>query len=439
MAQCILKIPKMGESVAEASIQKWLKKENDFIKKDEPFIEISTDKVDSEIPSPFEGVLKKIVKKEGDVVQINEMIGIIEVEGDQAQVEDSIELSSIKNTPIVKPTSHSLNKVTEFFGQSRNRKLRSNNKLISPLVMRIMREHGIHANELTLIEGTGSDGRITGADIKNYINNRDKYEQKFDPFEVEASTHSVKKKTSTNENLIEEGDIDVPFDKMRSLIAKHMKDSKSVSAHCTSFTEVDVTHLVSWRDEVKNLYKAKYNDNLTYTHLFMLLIVNSLQSFPKLNSWSSPNGFVQKKQINLGFATLLPNDLLIVPNIKNIGTMNLHGIVESVSKISQAARENKLSPEDIQKGTFTMSNTGIFGSLMGTPIINQPQVAIMSLGEILKTPAVVERNGEDIIEVRKKMILSLSYDHRIIDGAYAASFLKNYKQSIEQFKPPIEF
>ncbi|MFY7861523.1 MAG: 2-oxo acid dehydrogenase subunit E2, partial [Chitinophagales bacterium] len=252
--------------------------------------------------------------------------------------------------------------------------------------------------------------------------------------ECNISVAEEKRDLPNKTKNLEAGDTYVEFDRMRGIIARLMSESKSKSAHCTSFSEVDVTSLVTWRDQIKDAYQAKYASKVTYTHLLMFLIIESLRAFPKINAHSSEEGYILKSNINLGFATALPDGNLIVPNIKGIQDLSFQKIVEQVGKIGQEAKLSNLKPDDIQNGSFTMSNTGIFGSLMGTPIINQPQVAIMSLGEIIKTPAVVERNGQDYIEVRKKMILSLSYDHRIIDGAYAASFLTNYKKRIENFK-----
>ncbi len=420
-----LSIPRMGESVSEAQIIKWLKAEGDTIARDEIYIEVSTDKVDSEIPSPFHCILKKILKKEGETVRIGEPIAEIELKGAQ-QIENATEDSKNMTQPQVEISTKKTLPITKIENKA--------NQKLSPLVRKILTKNGIPISEVVNILGSGNEGRITQEDAKSYINNRAHF--------IENQTVSDSRHILTAEKIelpskskeMEAGDTYIRFDRMRGLIAKLMLESKAKSAHCTSFSEVDVTALVTWRDEIKDAFFTKHSAKITYTHLFMYLITDSLKAFPKINAHSSDDGYILKSNINLGFATALPDGNLIVPNIKGIQDLSLQKIVELVGIIGQNAKQSNLKPDDVHNGSFTMSNTGIFGSLMGTPIINQPQVAIMSLGEIIKTPAVVERNGQDVIEVRKKMILSLSYDHRIIDGAYAASFLTNYKKQIEDFK-----
>ena len=416
-----LSIPKMGESVSEATIIQWLKKEGDIIKKDEPFVEVSTDKVDSEIPSPFECKLLKIHFPKDSVVAVNQSIAEVEVYGNI--IEDmpvKKEENTVANTSLPK-------------SEAKQRISIANTHNLSPLVKKLLIENDITEQEVGNIIATGLEGRITKQDALSYIQNRAHFNEKRTFVSKEVPQTQSNQVVDEKPNL-EEGDEYVPFDRMRALIAKHMVQSKQISAHCTSFSEIDVTDLVVYRDQNKDDFFEKNKLKLTYTHLFMKCTIDALKVYPKLNAHNTPKGYVLKKQINLGFATALPDGNLIVPCIKKTEDMSLVQIVDGVNKIASLAKSSNLKPEDIQGGTFTVSNTGIFGSLMGTPIINQPQVAIMSLGEILKTPAVMEIDGEDKIVVRKKMIASLSYDHRIIDGAYAASFLKLLKEYIENYK-----
>ena len=416
-----LSIPKMGESVSEATIIQWLKKEGDMVKKDEPFVEVSTDKVDSEIPSPFECKILKIHFQKDAVVAVNQAIAEVEVYGE-------VLLENASKTAVLPTSSPVLQKSV-----SKPNLSIANTHNLSPLVKKILIENDITEQEIGHIIATGLEGRITKQDAWLYIKNRTHFNEKraFESVEIPQNITETKL-----ENLpeMDEGDEYVPFDRMRALIAKHMVQSKQISAHCTSFSEIDVTDLVALRDKTKDQFFDEHKLKLTYTHLFMKCTIEALKAFPKLNAHNTTKGYILKKNINLGFATALPDGNLIVPCIKNTEEMSIVQIVDGVNKIASLAKNSNLKPEDIQGGTFTVSNTGIFGSLMGTPIINQPQVAIMSLGEILKTPAVIELEGEDKIVVRKKMIASLSYDHRIIDGAYAASFLKLLKEKIEKFE-----
>ncbi len=415
-----LSIPKMGESVSEATIIQWLKKEGDIVKKDEPFVEVSTDKVDSEIPSPFECKIIKIHFQKDDIVAVNQPIAEVEVFG-ELLVENASKTEVLQTiTPVsIKSTSKPSTSIINLHN-------------LSPLVKKILIEHDVTEQEIGNIIATGLEGRITKQDAWLYVSNRAHFNEKRQVESLEEPQNNFEVKS---ENLpeIDEGDEYVPFDRMRALIAKHMVQSKQISAHCTSFSEIDVTDLVIYRDNIKDKFLEENNLKITYTHLFMKCTIDALKAFPKLNAHNSSKGYILKKNINLGFATALPDGNLIVPCIKNTQDMSIVQIVDGVNKIAALAKNSNLKPEDIQGGTFTVSNTGIFGSLMGTPIINQPQVAIMSLGEILKTPAVIDLDGEDKIVVRKKMIASLSYDHRIIDGAYAASFLKFLKEKIEKY------
>lgn len=421
-----LSIPKMGESVSEAQIIRWLKNEGDIIQRDEIYIEVSTDKVDSEIPSPYACILKKIIKKEGETVSVGEPIAEIETinKTDNSTILKEVKRIQDNEKPII------------TLEDKIQKHQRSSSKLkLSPLVKKILAKNQIPFEELENMSGSGTEGRMTKMDIDSYIKNRAHYIENNTVISLTPSKELVTNKENSflQEAPLESGDQKVEFDRMRSMIAQYMLQSREKSAHCTTFIEVDVTDLVQWRDQNKDWFLEKYKTKMTYTHLFMYLAIDALKAFPKINAHSTQNGYILKKSINLGFAAALPDGNLIVPNVKGIDQLGFQELVERVNLLATAAKTNKLKPDDIQNGTFTMSNTGIFGSLMGTPIINQPQLAIMSLGEIIKTPSVIEKGGLDVIEVRKKMILSLSYDHRIIDGAYASGFLSRIRQNIESF------
>ncbi|MFT4568032.1 MAG: 2-oxoglutarate dehydrogenase E2 component (dihydrolipoamide succinyltransferase), partial [Saprospiraceae bacterium] len=403
-------LPKLGESVAEATILKWLKKIGDPIQMDENLAEVATDKVDTDLPSEYKGVLHSILVKEGEVAQVGATIATIEVAGDatikiEKDEHRSEKTSDFGNQEQLIKSAKSVNQVVKG-----NRILQNATSLfLTPVVRNIAAEAGLTADELLRIKPTGSNStRITKKDILNYLH---------PPVQKPLAAHDAKRKLA-----IEPEDQVVPLSRMRKLIADHMSTSVQTAAHVTSWSEVDVTEIVTWRQAHKEDFIEEHGVKLTYTHLFMQEIVETLKAFPKLNAWlNGGEELIIKNKINLGFATATPNDNLIVPNLKDASALGLVGIVKGVNELGSAAKNGKLKPRDIEETTFTISNTGAYGSLMGTPILSLPQVGILALGEIVSKPSVIMVDGDEIIAIRKLMYLSLSYDHRIIDGAYGSN------------------
>lgn len=425
-----LSIPKMGESVSEATIVNWLKKVGDIIEKDQPFIEVSTDKVESEIPAPFKCKILSIQYQKDETVPVN--IPIAEVEVLDDFVPNKSEEVNKKVSSFIENKGVVTQKTKTNFAKTEMQSAVNHIHKLSPLVKKMAIENEITEADLNYINGSGIEGRITKDDLLYFIKNKELFRSQF-PKNIQSEPVFENQDESAPKGIEEQDEI-VVFDRMRGMIAKHMLDSKRNSPHCTSFSEIDVTKIVEFRDLNKDLFIKENNIKITYTHFFMKLVIDALITFPKLNAHNYSKGYVIKKNVHLGFATALPDGNLIVPVIKNSQTLDLVSLAKKVNEIAEKAKQFNLQPEDIQGGTFTVSNTGIFGSLMGTPIINQPQVAILSLGEIIKKPSVVETENGDRIEIRKKMFASLSYDHRIIDGSYAASFLKKLKNLIENYQ-----
>ncbi|MGZ3865098.1 MAG: dihydrolipoamide acetyltransferase family protein [Bacteroidia bacterium] len=433
MAQQELIMPKMGESVAEATIIKWVKNEGDKIKIDETVLEIATDKVDSEIPSPFEGVLVKKLFKEGDVVQVGKAIAVISsdvnatVETPKTQAPAKQEAASVKQEVAVKEvgTTHAKQDFSEA------------NRFYSPLVKNIAKQENISLQELEVIAGTGKDGRVTKTDILNYLPNRGKASetkvaektQQNGSHQQQASTINVAKPAVASMA----GDEIIEMDRMRKLIADHMVMSKHVSPHVTSFVEADVTNMVIWRDKIKGAFEKREGEKMTFTPLFVEAVAKAIKDYPMINVSVDGQNIIKRKNINIGMAAALPTGNLIVPVIKNADERNLVGLTKSVNDLANRARANKLQPDDIQGGTFTLTNVGGFGNVMGTPIINQPQVAILATGTIKKKPAVIETPQGDMIAIRHMMFLSLSYDHRVVDGSLGGSFLRRVADYMENF------
>ncbi len=443
MAQFDLVMPKMGESVAEATIIKWVKNEGDKIAIDENVLEIATDKVDSEIPSPFEGTLIKKLFKEGDVVQVGTTIAVISSDADGAvnvpatsspQVTETIKSTA---TPVTLQNNN--NAVLADYSKS--------DRFYSPLVKNIAKQEGISVQELEAITGTGKDGRVTKADILSYIPNKGKTIELPKPESREVNPQAVK--TSQNGNTttgsstgitinkpavsLMGGDEIIEMDRMRKLIADHMVMSKHVSPHVTSFVEADVTNIVQWRDKIKSSFEKREGEKITFTPVFIEAVVKAIKDFPMINVSVDGHNIIKRKSINIGMAAALPSGNLIVPVIKNADEKNLVGLTKSVNDLATRARANKLSPDEIQGGTFTLTNVGGFGNVMGTPIINQPQVAILATGSIKKKPAVIETPQGDLIGIRHLMFLSLSYDHRVVDGSLGGSFLRRVADYLENF------
>jgi len=436
MAKFELKLPKMGESVAEATITSWLKEVGDTVELDEAIVEIATDKVDSEVPSEVEGTLVEILFEKDAIVAVGQTIAVIEIIGGEetsnqsfeekvevvehvAEIEQTIEAASeIKKSPITK-TSDS-------------------GKFFSPLVRKIAETEGLSMEELDMLSGTGKDGRVTKNDILSYIEDRNNLQ----PVKV-TNTETIPLDTS---NFVKSASISVngedeiiEMTRMGKLVSKHMVASVQTSAHVQSFIEIDVTNIVKWRAKVKDAYFTREGEKLTFTPILMHAVAATIKKFPMINIAVQGDTIIKKKNINLGMAAALPDGNLIVPVIKNADQLNLVGMTRQVNDLASRARNNQLKPDEIQNGTYTVTNVGSFGSVMGTPIINQPQVAILALGAIRKVPAVIETSEGDFIGIRQKMFVSHSYDHRVINGALGGMFIKTLKETLEAWDINQEF
>ncbi len=441
MAQFELTMPKMGESVAEATIIKWTKNEGDLVKLDETILEIATDKVDSEIPSPFEGTLIKKLFNENDVVQVGAVIAIISSDASASATE-----TPKTATPIAE-TKTPISSTPAMTVSSEPVDFKNSDKFYSPLVKSIAKEEGISLSELDAIKGTGQDGRVTKSDILAYLPNRNKtVNTPIQTTEVKATTAAPANKSAMgvpdNTVLVQRpavsigaGDEIIEMDRMRKIIADNMVMSKHVSPHVTSFVEADVTNLVQWRDKIKKDFEKREGEKLTFTPLFVECVAKAIKDFPMINVSVDQTGtkIIKRKNINIGMAAALPTGNLIVPVIKNADQKNLVGLTKDVNDLATRARANKLAPDEIQGGTFTLTNVGGFGNVMGTPIILQPQVAILAVGTIKKKPAVIETPQGDVIAIRHFMFLSLSYDHRVVDGSLGGTFLRKVADYMEQW------
>jgi len=433
MAKFELKLPKMGESVAEATVTNWLKKVGDKIEMDEAVLEIATDKVDSEVPSEVAGTLVEILFNVDDVVQVGQTIAIIETENEG---EVSSQEQNVAETVAAVEETIQIAKEAVSTPQTIVADYSTSEKFFSPLVKNIAAAEGISLQELESIEGSGASGRVNKEDILNYIKNRGTKQtiltQVATSKEVEK-TPVVKSSVSTTVApvSVNGGDEIVEMDRMRKLISKYMVESVQTSAHVQSFIEVDVTNIVKWRDKVKNSFEKREGEKLTFTPIFMEVVAKALKDFPGMNISVDGDYIIKKKNINLGMAAALPNGNLIVPVIKNADQLNLVGMAKTVNDLANRARTGKLKPDDTQGGTYTVTNVGTFGSVFGTPIINQPQVGILALGAIRKVPAVIETPEGDFIGIRQKMFLSHSYDHRVVDGALGGSFVKRVAEYLE--------
>ena len=423
----------MGESVAEATITNWLKKVGDPIDADEAILEIATDKVDSEVPSEVAGVLTEVLFQINDIVKVGQTIAIIETQSESGSDEPNAEILAevVKSIEIAKETVASTAVVFEKTDNN------SSDKFYSPLVKNIASAEGITAAELDGILGSGKDGRVTKEDILKYIAIRQK------PFAtsvtVQTTTDNRQPTTQTVPVSVNGGDEIVEMDRMRKLISGYMVSSVQTSAHVQSFIEVDVTNIVKWRDRVKVAFEKREGEKLTFTPIFMEAVAKALKDFPGMNISVDGEFIIKRKNINLGMAAALPNGNLIVPVIKNADQLNLVGMAKAVNDLGNRAKAGKLKPDDTQGGTYTVTNVGTFGSVFGTPIINQPQVGILALGAIRKVPAVIETSEGDFIGIRQKMFLSHSYDHRVVDGALGGSFVKRVADYLEAFDLNREF
>jgi 2-oxoglutarate dehydrogenase E2 component (dihydrolipoamide succinyltransferase) len=430
MSQKELIMPKLGESIMEATILKWLKKEGDSVELDEAVLEIATDKVDSEVPSPFAGKITSILFKEGDVVQIGKAIAIIDGAGNGSG-------AAVIETPVKQEVKTEAPKQVVVETKVEAAPVIAGDRFYSPLVLNIAREEGISMSELERIPGTGKDDRVTKSDILNYLQNRGNVTTQQTvqvekpvtqaPVVQEKSSPVVQSVSSNGNNEI------VEMDRMRKLIADHMVMSKKTSPHVTSYVEVDMTPIVEWRNKIKPKFEKREGQKITFTPIFIEAIAKAIKDFPGINISVDGYNLIYKKDINIGMAAALPTGNLIVPVIKNADRMNLVGLTAAVNDYATRARINKLKPDEIQDGTFTLTNVGSFGSLMGTPIINQPQVAILAVGAIKKKPVVLETVHGDVIAIRHMMFMSMSYDHRVVDGMLGGSFLKRVADYLEGF------
>jgi 2-oxoglutarate dehydrogenase E2 component (dihydrolipoamide succinyltransferase) len=438
MAQYELVLPKMGESVAEATIIKWVKNAGDSIDSDESVLEIATDKVDSEVPSPVSGKLVKTLFNEGDVVKVGAVIAIIETEAASASV--SAPAAAVE-APIIKEVAEIVSAPAATTVQS------SENRFYSPLVKSIASSEGISQAELDKITGTGQEGRVTKQDILDYVASKSsgKPSTSAAAASTEAPKAAVKASAPTEVKITaptvtaSNGDEIIEMDRMRKLIADHMVMSKHVSPHVTSFVEADVTNLVRWREKVKKEFEKREGEKITFTPIFIEALVKAIKDFPMINISLSGTQIIKRKNINIGMAAALPSGNLIVPVIKNADQMNLVGLTRAVNDLANRARSNKLTPDEISGGTYTLTNVGSFGNVMGTPIINQPQVAIMAVGAIRKMPSVIETPDGDMIAIRHKMYLSHSYDHRVVDGSLGGQFVRRVADYLESFDVNREF
>jgi 2-oxoglutarate dehydrogenase E2 component (dihydrolipoamide succinyltransferase) len=431
MAQIEVILPKMGESVAEATITTWLKKEGDRIEAEESIVEIATDKVDSEVPSPAEGIITKILVSEGSVAQVGEVIAIISTEGEAAapstpapaKVETPTASAS---TPVAAASVHPTQNNTDF-SQS--------DKFFSPLVKTIAKEEGISVSELESIHGSGQNGRVTKSDILDYISKRSSIAAA--PASAPAATVVAPKPETIAQVQPAKSygnDVEViEMDRMRKIIAKNMIESKRISAHVTSFVEADVTNIVNWRNKAKKIYEQREGEKLTFTPIFINAIAKAIKDFPMINISVDGDNIIRKKNINIGMAAALPSGNLIVPVIRDADQLNLIGLTKKVNDLAERARKNKLTPDEISGGTYTISNVGSFGNVFGTPVIPQPQVAILAVGAIRKKPAVIETPDGDFLGIRHMMYLSHSYDHRVVDGSLGGMFVRRVADYLENW------
>lgn len=422
MASVEMLMPKMGESITEGTVLTWLKKEGDSIEEDESVLEVATDKVDTEVPSIHAGILKKILVKEGDVVAVGAPIAILETYTAEAE-EELPEATSDPEEEVIKAAPVH----TDLLVSDKEPSVTDDSRFYSPLVHSIAKEEKISLSELAEIPGTGKEARVTKQDILTYLSNR---KAKSPAPVVEATPPSSPPKVQVSAAATDEI---FEMDRLRKMISQRMIDSQRISAHVTSFVEADMTNIVLWRNKHKDAFKEKYGEGITFTPFFIEAVAKAIRDFPMINISVDGDRIIKKKDINIGMAVALPSGNLIVPVIRNADQLNLVGISKKVNDLAHRARTNKLSPDDLADGTYTVSNVGSFGNVMGTPIILQPQVAIMAIGAIVKKPAVIETATGDVIAVRHKMFLSHSYDHRVVDGSLGGMFVKKVADYLEGF------
>ena len=437
MSKFELKLPKMGESVAEATLTAWLKEIGDKIEFDEPVVEIATDKVDSEVPSEKKGILIEKCFKVDDVILVGQTIAIIETDEVDVEKETTIENPAIEEKPeeviteinsekeLAEEMTDSLEKSAKVILESEEA-ISSNKGFLSPLVKNMIKKEGISYEELSLINGTGKDNRITKNDILSFLSNRSLIVDDS----IKLKTKIIHSEKIDNSDFSDEV---IEMTKMGKLISQHMTDSVKTSAHVQSFIEVDVTNIFNWRNRVKSGFESREGQKFTFTPIFIEAVAVALRQYPMMNISVADDKIILKKKINIGMATALSDGNLIVPVIKNADQLNLVGMAKSVNDLANRARNNNLNPDDVAGGTYTITNVGVFGSIMGTPIINQPQVGILAFGAIRKMPSVIETEEGDYIGIRKKMIISHSYDHRVVNGALGSKFIKAVKDHLENW------
>ncbi|QOD61899.1 2-oxo acid dehydrogenase subunit E2 [Polaribacter haliotis] len=442
MARFELKLPKMGESVAEATITSWLKEVGETIELDEAIVEIATDKVDSEVPSEVEGTLVEILFEKDEVVAVGATIAIIETEGEDSTTEEAPKVETSKEVAAVEKTIEKANEVVA----TPISKTSDSGKFYSPLVRNIAKTEGVSMEELETIAGSGKEGRVTKEDILAFVENRGNtpvisstVEKSQPKVEVKVEKPIQKEVQKAAPVSVNGEDEVMEMSRMGKLVAKHMVNSVQTSAHVQSFIEIDVTNIVKWRTKVKDDFFKREGEKLTFTPILMHAVANTIKKYPLINIAVDGENIIKKKNINLGMAAALPDGNLIVPVIKNADQLNLVGMTKSVNDLATRARNNALKPDDIQGGTYTVTNVGSFGSVMGTPIINQPQVAILALGAIRKVPAVIETPEGDFIGIRQKMFVSHSYDHRVVNGALGGMFIKTLKETLEAWDMKQDF
>ena len=425
----------MGEGVMEATVTNWIKNIGDSISEDESVVEIATDKVDSDVPSPVAGILKEILIPVDGIAKVGEPIAILTVDGEQVNnVELQVE-KVVEEAPkeVIEAATEIQNDIKAACCNNKDEQFKSD-KFYSPLVRSIAKEEGISDSELDSIVGSGASGRVTKEDIKNYLANKSNPSSKEIVIDkkVEEVIPTIKKEESTTTFVSGEDEI-IEMDRMRKIIAQNMVSAKQVAPHVTSFVEVDVTNIVIWRDKNKKEFESKHGEKITFMPIFIDAVTRAIQDFPMINVSVDGDKIIKKKNINIGMAAALPSGNLIVPVIKNADQYNLAGLAKQVNDLAVRARNNKLKPTDIQGGTYTITNIGTFGNVLGTPIIPQPQVAILAVGAIVKKPAVIETPTGDVIGIRHKMYLSHAYDHRVVDGALGGMFVKRVAEYLESF------
>lgn len=427
MALVELVMPKMGESIMEATILQWLKKPGDRIEQDESLLEVATDKVDTEVPSTHAGIVKEVLAKEGDIVKVGKTIAIIssDVDAEEGILTPAASLAKKETVKAVSVPANGSN------GIRTANDYKSTGRFYSPLVRNIAKEENIPVAELETIAGSGSEGRVTKKDILNYVEHR-KAGSVVQSAQLHAGAYTPRPPVKVPASVSGADEI-IEMDRMRKMIAERMVDSKRISPHVTSFVEADVTGVVTWRNKVKNEFQKREGDSLTFTPIFVEAVALAIKDYPMINIQVDGDRIIRKRDINIGIAVALPSGNLIVPVIRNADQYNISGLAKMVNDLAKRARENRLKADDLAGGTFTLSNVGSFGNVMGTPIIMQPQVAILAVGAIQKKPAVIETPNGDAIAIRHKMFLSHSYDHRVVDGALGGSFVRRVADYLEKF------